>query len=130
MKRQVSARMKAQGARGVTAYLASVPVDARAALEKLRKAIRAAAPGAEEGFCYGLPGFKLGGRSLVCYAAAKLHCSFYPMSPAVIRAHAEDLTGYDISKGTIRFSARKPLPSALVRKLVRARIAELRAREE
>jgi uncharacterized protein YdhG (YjbR/CyaY superfamily) len=119
--------MKAQGRKGVTAYLATVPADARAALRKLRSAIRAAAPGAEEGFSYGLPAFKLDGRSLVCYAAPRNHCSFYPMSAAVIRAHAEELEGYDVSKGTIRFPAREPLPSALVRKLVRARIAELKA---
>ncbi len=126
MKRQVSTRMKAQGAKGVTAYLASVPADARVALQRLRNAIRAAAPEAEEGFSYSLPAFKLDGRSLVCYAAPKNHCSFYPMSAEVIHAHAKDLEAYDTSKGTIRFRATKPLPSALVRKLVRARIAELR----
>jgi uncharacterized protein YdhG (YjbR/CyaY superfamily) len=122
--------MKAQGSKGVTAYLATVPVDARAALQKLRNAIRAAAPDAEEGFSYGLPAFKLDGRSLVCYAAPRDHCSFYPMSAAVIRAHARDLEGYDTSKGTIRFSAKEPLPSGLVRKLVRARLAELRSGKE
>jgi uncharacterized protein YdhG (YjbR/CyaY superfamily) len=126
MKRPVSAQMKAQGAKGVTAYLASVPADAQVALQRLRNAIRAAAPDAEEGFSYSLPAFKLHGRSLVCYAAPKNHCSFYPMSAAVIRAHAKDLKGYDTSKGTIRFAAKKPLPSALVRKLVRARISEVR----
>jgi uncharacterized protein YdhG (YjbR/CyaY superfamily) len=130
MKRPVSAQMKAQGAKGVTAYLATVPVAPRAALQRLRNAIRAAAPAATEGFSYGLPAFKLDGRSLVCYAGPKHHCSFYPMSSAVIRAHAGNLKGYDTSKGTIRFPATKPLPSALVRRLVRARIAELRAGKE
>ena len=130
MKRPVSAKMKVQGSKGVTAYLATVPVDARTALQRLRNAIRAAAPGAEEGFSYGLPAFKLDGRSLVCYSAPKRHCSFYPMSAAVISANAKDLRGYDTSKGTIRFPANKPLPLALVRKLVRARIEELKVGEE
>lgn len=116
---------KAQSAADVDAYLASVPAEKRAALQNLRKAIRAAAPDAEEGFSYGLPAFRLGGRPLVCYGASKNHCSFFPMSPAVISAHAGALKGYDLSKGTIRFLAEKPLPAALVRKLVKARVAEL-----
>jgi uncharacterized protein YdhG (YjbR/CyaY superfamily) len=114
----------------VDAYLASVPADARAGLQKLRKAISAAAPGAEEGFSYGLPAFRLHGRPLVCYAAAKHHCSFYPMSPEVIRAHAAELKAYETSKGTIRFPASNPLPPALVKKIVKARIAELEQSRE
>jgi uncharacterized protein YdhG (YjbR/CyaY superfamily) len=113
----------------VEAYLTSLPPDARAALQKIRQAIRAAAPDAVEGFSYGLPAFRLGGRPLVCYAASKNHCSFYPMSPAVIRAHGRDLEGYETSKGTIRFPPGAPLPSALVLKLVLARIAEIRKAE-
>ena len=85
--------------------------------------IRAAAPHAEEGVSYGLPAFRINGRPLVCFAAAAHHCSLYPMSPAVIRAHAGDLKKYETSKGTIRFVA--PLPAALVRKIGRARLAEL-----
>jgi uncharacterized protein YdhG (YjbR/CyaY superfamily) len=107
-------------------YLASLRSDQRAMLQKLRKAISAAAPGAEEGVSYGLPAFRLKGRPLVCFAAATHHCSLYPMSPAVIRAHADDLKKYEVSKGTIRFTA--TLPSPLVRKLVRARIAELESK--
>jgi uncharacterized protein YdhG (YjbR/CyaY superfamily) len=108
----------------VDMYLAKLPDQARGALEKLRETIRAVAPGATEGFSYGIPAFKLHGRPLVSYAALKNHCSFFPMSPAVIDAHRKELEPYDISKGTIRFQPDTPLPAALVRKLVRARIAE------
>jgi uncharacterized protein YdhG (YjbR/CyaY superfamily) len=104
-------------------YVAALPANQRAILQKLRVTIRAAAPHAEEGVSYGLPAFRINGRPLVCFAAAVHHCSLYPMSPAVIRAHADDLKKYETSKGTIRFVA--PLPAALVRKIVRARLAEL-----
>ena len=109
----------------VDEYLKTIPAAKRGALQKLRAAIRAAAPGAEEGFSYGLPAFRLDGRPLVCYGASTNHCSFFPMSPAVIRAHADELEKYETSKGTIRFPPEKPLPAALVRKLVKARIAEI-----
>jgi uncharacterized protein YdhG (YjbR/CyaY superfamily) len=105
-------------------YLATVPEGARATLEKLRKTIRGVVPGASEVISYRIPTFKHRGRPLVAFAAFPNHCSFFVMSPAVMEAHREDLKGYDTSTGTIRFAAGKPLPAALVRKLVKARIAE------
>lgn len=107
------------------AYLAGIGPDQRAALERLRAAILAAAPRAEEGVSYGLPAFRLDGKPLAAFSAAKNHCSFYPMSGALVAQHADALAGFDTSKGTIRFTPEKPLPAALVRKIVKARIAEM-----
>ena len=102
-------------------YLSKVEPDKRAALQKLRKDIRAAAPRAEECISYGIPGFSLNGRVLVHYGSAKNHCAFYP--GATIASLAKELEGYETSKGTIRFAADEPLPAALVKKIVKARIA-------
>src|SRR6185503_8457371 len=104
-------------------YLAKVPSEPRATLEKLRKTIKAAAPKAVEVISYGIPTFKLNGRMLVSYAAFKEHCSFFPGS-APIKAHEDELKSYVTSKGTIRFPTSKPLPATLVRKLVKTRIKE------
>lgn len=105
-------------------YLAAVSPDKRAALEKLRKNIKAAAPKAEECISYCVPAFRLEGKFLVAYAAAKNHCAFYP---GAVIGQLKELKNYDTSKGTIRFSPDKPLPSALVRKLVKLRTARMNA---
>ena len=104
-------------------YLAPLSADKRAALEKLRRAIKAAAPKAEECISYQVPAFRLNGRMLVWFGAATNHCSFYPGAFPIV-AHKDQLEGYETSKGTIRFPAAQPLPDTLVRKLVKARIAE------
>jgi uncharacterized protein YdhG (YjbR/CyaY superfamily) len=109
-------------------YLAALSADKRSALEALRKTIRSAAPKAEECISYGLAAFRLDGKPLVAIGAFTNHCAFYPMSSSTLAAYQEELEGYETSKGTIRFPVDKPLPAALVRKLVRARIAEQKAR--
>jgi uncharacterized protein YdhG (YjbR/CyaY superfamily) len=117
---------KSAPARNVDEYLAGVPKEVRSTLEKLRKSIKAAAPMASEVISYQMPMYKHHGM-LVGFAAFKDHCSIFP-GPAVIKAHQEELKGYYTSKGTIRFSAGKPLPAALVKKLVKTRIQENEAR--
>ena len=111
----------------VRTYLAALPAGTRSHLQKLREAIRAAAPGAVESFGYGMPAFSLDGKPFVWYAAWKNHSSFYPLSKVTARSLAAELEQYEISgKGTIRFRLDQPIPTALVKRLVKARIAELR----
>jgi uncharacterized protein YdhG (YjbR/CyaY superfamily) len=105
-------------------YLATVRDDQRAALEKVRKAIRAAAPGAEECISYQLPAFRHNGKALVAFGATANHCPFFPMSSLTVKAHKKELEGYETSKGTVRFQPDRPLPAGLVKKLVKSRLAE------
>jgi uncharacterized protein YdhG (YjbR/CyaY superfamily) len=105
-------------------YLAGLKADQRAALELLRQQIHAAAPGAVECISYSLPAFRLEGKVLVGYGARPNHCAFYPMSSATVPAYEKELEDFETSKGTIRFQPDRPLPAALVRKLVKARIEE------
>ena len=107
----------------VTSYLRKVGPEKRAALQKLRRTIKAVAPRAEECISYQIPAFRLDGRMLVWYAAMKEHCSFFPGAYAIASLKPQ-LKKYKISKGTIRFSPDTPLSAALVRKLVKARISE------
>lgn len=106
----------------IDAYLAPLSGVKRAALQKLRRSIRAAAPKAQECISYGIPAFRLDGRMLVAFGAAAKHCAFYCGSTPVI-VHREELGAYSTSKGTVRFPPERPLPAALVRKLVKTQIA-------
>ena len=110
--------------RNIDEYLSSLSAEHRAALQELRQIIHSVAPGAEECISYGLAAFRLEGRPLVALGGWENHCAFYPMSAATLRNFQRQLKGFETSKGTIRFSPDKPLPAALVKKLVKARIAE------
>jgi len=109
-------------------YLAAFPHERRAALEELRQTIKAAAPDATETIAYQMPAFRNGGQFLVSYAAFKAHNSLFPASGAVIEALGDELTPYLAGKGTIRFPADRPLPAALVTKIVKVRLDENAAR--
>lgn len=109
----------------VEEYLAALSDEKREALEALREIIKEATPQADEGFVYGVPGFRYKGKALVAIAAFKKHCSFYPLSPAIITTFSKELEGYSTAEGTIRFQPDKPLPDELVRKIVEARMKEI-----
>ncbi|HEY7232918.1 MAG TPA: DUF1801 domain-containing protein [Gemmatimonadaceae bacterium] len=104
-------------------YLSPLSADKRAALERLRSVIKSAAPNAEECISYNIPTYKLDGKMIVSFGAAANHCALYAGAHP-IKAHEAELAAYDTSKGTIRFQPDHPLPDALVRKLVKTRVAE------
>jgi uncharacterized protein YdhG (YjbR/CyaY superfamily) len=110
----------------VDGYIAAAPKEQRAALEKLRKTIKAAAPKATEGLSYGIVGFKQDGKYVVYFGSWKAHIALYGAGGSVIDAHKAELKPYAQSKGTIQFPADQPIPYGLVRKIVKARIAEIK----
>ena len=113
----------------VKQYLAAVPEPGRSTLKKVRTSILAAVPGeCDEVISYGMPGFKYQGKVLVWIAAFSEHCSFFPMGSSVMKPLEKELAGYKTSKGTIQFPLDKALPATLVKKIVKARIAQNDAR--
>jgi len=118
---------KSQVPKSVDAYLAALPTEVREVLSKLRSTIKAAAPKAEEVISYGMPGYKYHG-ALVYFAAFKNHCSFFPGSSKIIGLY-DELKSFKTAKGTIQFTNDKPLPIALVKKIVKARMKENEIRQ-
>jgi uncharacterized protein YdhG (YjbR/CyaY superfamily) len=116
-------------AKNVDEYLSGVPEPARGTLNRVRAAIRAAAPEASEYISYRIPTFRYKGRPLLAFAAFSKHCSLFPMSMSVIKTFEKDLKSFYTSKGTVRFPVDKPLPAALVKKIVKARVAQNEARQ-
>lgn len=112
----------------VDAYLATLSDDRRAAMEQIRAAVKAAAPGATEVITYKMPGFKTHGQFLVSYDAYKSHYSLFPASDAVVRGLGADIEPHLAGSGTIRFKASAPIPVDLVRRIVEIRVAENDAR--
>ncbi len=120
--KHVSAR-SSSAPKDIDEYLAGIPEPARSTLNKVRAAIRSAAPAeATEAISYGIPTFKYKG-SLIAFAAFSNHCSLFPMSGSVIEMFKDELKAFQTSKGTIRFPMDKPLSAALLKKMVKARVA-------
>ncbi|HXS72298.1 MAG TPA: DUF1801 domain-containing protein [Patescibacteria group bacterium] len=109
----------------VDAYLAALPADQQGLLEGVRATIRRVVPDAEETIAYDMPAFRLAGRFLVSYAGWKRHCSLYPLTDSFLAAHAAEIEGFGRTKGSIHFTAAKPLPPALLDELIRTRVADL-----
>ncbi|MBC9823693.1 iron chaperone [Terrabacter sp. MAHUQ-38] len=106
-------------------YLAGLAPEQRAALQRVVDVAVRAAPDAEEGTSYGMPALRLGGRPLLGFTAAAKHLSVFPFSPAVVEAVAAELDGFSLSRGAIRFTVDRPIPDAVVERLVDLRRAEL-----
>ncbi len=116
---------KSTSLKTVDDVLAALPPEKRKAMESLRKTIRRILPKAEEGFSYGMPAFFVDGKAVAGYQAWTNFCSYYPMSGRVVSRLADELKGFETSKGGVQFTVQKPIPASLVRKLIQARIAEL-----
>lgn len=106
-------------------YLAGVEEPKRGTLEKLRQTIHGVLPGAQETISYGMPAFKVGGKTVAGFAAFKEHLSYLPHSGSVLSQLGDEVAAYDTSKGSLKFPVDKPLPKRLVKKLLDTRMREL-----
>jgi len=109
----------------VDEYLAAIDEPKRATLEALRQSIVDVVPDAEQCISYGMPAFKLQGKTVAGFAAFKHHLSYLPHSGSVLAALADDLAGYEMTKGSLHFAVDQPLPKRLVKKLVTTRLRQL-----
>jgi uncharacterized protein YdhG (YjbR/CyaY superfamily) len=109
----------------VDAYLASLPLDQRVALQRVRDEVPRIVPDAVETISYGMPAFKLRGKLLVSYAGWKAHCSIYPLTDTFMESHADAIEGFDRTKGSLHFTPQSPLPAPVLEDLVRARMADI-----
>lgn len=106
-------------------YLVTVPEPQRAELERIRQVVRRTVPDAEEGTSYGMPAFKYKNRPLLGFRASKNHLSVFPFSPEAVDAARDELAGFDLSKGTVRFTPEKPIPDSALQRLLRERLREI-----
>lgn len=113
------------GTHEVDAYMDAVPEPQRSTLAQVRTALEALLPDAEQTISYGSPAFKVGGKGVAGFAAFAHHCSYLPMSGGVTATLADELTGYETTKGSVKFAIDEPLPEPILHALVDARLAEL-----
>ena len=107
-------------------FISTYPTEVQTILQKIRKLIQKSAPGAEEAMSYGIPTFKLNGKNLVHFSAFKEHIGFYP-TPSGIEKFKKELSAYEGAKGSVKFPLNKPIPYALITKIVQFRVKEVTA---
>lgn len=112
---------------GFDEYLASLPGPEKVELERIRGFVRREVPDAEEATSYGMPAFKYRKRPLLGFKASKSHLSVFPFSPEAVEAAREALAGFDLSKGTVRFTPEKPIPDSALKQLLHHRPSEIEA---
>ena len=116
--------------KSVDDYIASKPDATQRVLQRVRGVIRKAMPGAEEAISYQIPAYKVNGRAAIYFAGWQEHYSLYPTTAPLVAAFKEDLAGYEISKGTIRFPLSEPVPVKLITAIAKFRAKEAAARSE